>query len=58
MPILGSLGPSHQRHKSRVSLRGPLVPMVFRALDMEWFATLGITIVSHSLRLGVTTVRL
>ena len=35
-PNLGSLGPSHQRcHKSRVSLRSPLVPMVFRALLME-----------------------
>ena len=39
-PTLRVLGPSHQwRHKSRVSLRGPLVPMVLRALLMERCAT-------------------
>ena len=40
-PTLGPLGPSHQQcHKSWVSLRGPLVPMVFWTLLMERCATL------------------
>ena len=40
-PKLGSLGSSHQwYHKSLVSLRGPLAPIVLRALLMERCATL------------------